>query len=234
MGTLETHHHEGGGIGISTHAGAGQYGGRENVVLYGIARLRVDGMGIFALALVVEVAVVATGSHRLVGDVEHRLQLVALQQWVVSRFGDANLPGHAFLANTSCYNLSANLHHVVVDAFLFQQTRYSIHTVAFGNGRAVEGDAWIALDNLLAVVAYLLVADDSHQRVYSVLVGQLFVLKAKAPGVDQWTNGDIEGTIGVLANLLSLLEYLDKHTGQFCALIVVYTRDGALLVEHRQ
>ena len=67
-----------------------------------------------------------------------------------------------------------------------------------------------------------------------MLVGHLLVLEAKAPGVDQWAYGNIEGSIGVLANLLCLLVYLHEHWVERYRLVVVDARDDTLLVEHRQ
>ena len=64
--------------GISTHTGVGKYGCRQNAVLHGIACFGIDGMGIFAFALIVEVTIVATGSHGLVCDVENGLQFTSL------------------------------------------------------------------------------------------------------------------------------------------------------------
>ena len=87
-------------------------------MLYRMTRLGVDGMGIFALALVVEITVVATGGHRLVCEVEDGLQFITLLQWVVGGFGDANFPRHALLADAMSNHLATNLYHIVGDAFL--------------------------------------------------------------------------------------------------------------------
>ena len=73
---LQPHDHEGGGIGIGTHAVAGYDCGRENAVLHGVACLRVDGVCVFLSAFIIEVAVVAGSRYACIGDVQDCLQIL--------------------------------------------------------------------------------------------------------------------------------------------------------------
>ena len=91
--TVEAQHHEGGSVGIGHGTAGRQNGGREQFVLNRIACARVDGVGIFASALVVEVAVIAAGGHGSIADSEDGLQAVAFLRLDIFRgLAHANLP----------------------------------------------------------------------------------------------------------------------------------------------
>ena len=63
LGIVESEHHKGGGIGIGGGAVVGDDGGRKNAVLNGMARARVNRVGIALAVFHVEIAVVAAGGE---------------------------------------------------------------------------------------------------------------------------------------------------------------------------
>ena len=117
LSAFQSQDHERSGIGISSSTIGSKDGGREEAVLHGIARTGVDGMSVFPSALIVEVTVVAAGSHSFVGDSEHGLHLAIYTERIIIRLGDTDMPVVAFAIATADYHLATNLHHIVMDAF---------------------------------------------------------------------------------------------------------------------
>ena len=111
---IKAHDHKRGGIGIGHHTALGQDRGREDVMLYGIARMRINGMGITLVALIVEITVVATGGHRHIRDIQGGLQLMPHTQRVLRGLGHPDAPGHPLGVDTLSNHLTANLHHEVL------------------------------------------------------------------------------------------------------------------------
>ena len=64
------------------------------------------------------------------------------------------------------------------------------------------------------------------------------VLEAKAPGVNQWCYGHIEGAVSVLGDVHAQLEDIEEHASRLRvgndAVARVDTGDDALFVEHGQ
>ena len=131
---VETHDHERGGIGIGHSTTLGNDRCREDAMLNGIARLGVNRVGKLLTALIIEVTIVATGSHRLISQIQDGLQLMTRIQLIVGRFCDTNLPGESFWIDTTRHHFSANLDHVILYTTTLQQTGHTIRTIALGNG----------------------------------------------------------------------------------------------------
>ena len=129
---VEPHHHEGGGIGIGGGAIVGDDGGGEDGVLHRIACGGVDGVGVFATVLVIEITIVAAGGHRLVGDVDDGLYLLIDIERIVGGLGDAYLPRQALLADAAGDYLTAYLYHIIVDALAPEIIGNNIAAIAFG------------------------------------------------------------------------------------------------------
>ena len=62
----------------------------------------------------------------------------------------------------------------------------------------------------------------------------LLVLEAEAPGIDQGSYGDVEGSVGLAVHLLCQLVDLVEHLAALGILAPVDGRDGRVLVEHRE
>ena len=71
-------------------------------------------MGIFLAVLIIEVAIVSTCRHRLVGDIERGLQFLVHVQRIVGRLRNADLPRHTLVVDATRHNLSSYLHHIVL------------------------------------------------------------------------------------------------------------------------
>lgn len=116
----QSHYHERSGIGIGCGTVFGKNCGRQDVVLHRITRLRIDGVRIFLAILIVEVAIVAAGSHGDVAHVNHFLQFLVGIERVVGWLIDADAPQDLLLVVAAHHDFATNLHHEVLDAFLLQ------------------------------------------------------------------------------------------------------------------
>ena len=137
LGSLDTHDHKGGGIGIGRSTALGKHGGRQQGMLYGIAGLGINSVGILLAALVIEIAIVAARGHRHISNVQHCLELATDREGVVGRFGDADFPGYALLADALSDNLTTNLNHEVLNPTTTQQTCHNVRSIALGNSRKI-------------------------------------------------------------------------------------------------
>ena len=186
-------------------------------MLYRIARTGINGMGIFPSALIVEVTIVATGSHGMVGNTQHGLHLALHVQRVFCRFGDAYMPVIPLRILTTYHDLSANLHHIIMDAVRLQQTSHHIAAIALRDSAEVH------------LVAQL------QETIHLLGCRQLLMLETKAPRIHQRCHGDIKGTIRLFADRLCQLIYLVEHLaalhGRVAAIDTCY---GTLRVEHRE
>ena len=234
LGSIQSHNHKRCGVGIRFGAMLGKHGGREDVVLNRVSRLGVDGMGVLLAVLVVEVAVVAACSHSHILDVEHRLQLFVDCKRVVSGLRYANLPRQTLLRYAVGYNLAANLNHIVLDAVALEQVCHNVATVTFGNGRAVEHNARVGLGYAVVAQRHLLISYDRAQRVDSRLCGRVASLESEAPCVDKRSHRYVEGTVGVVGNVLGQVEHRVEHLVGLNVLSTVDARYYRLVVEHRQ
>ena len=191
-------------------------------------------MSIFLASPVVEVAIVAAGGHRTVGDVEHRLNFAAGSQAVINGLVDADAPRQAVGADALDHDLAANLHHVVLHMVPLQHLGHDIAAVALGNGRAVEHHARVGFPDLPTLQRHFTVADNLQQAVH-LPVGRLdSVLEAKAPGIDQRRHRNVECTLGNVGDDHRLTEHLDKHTVERHRPVLVDGRDDRPLVERRE
>ena len=170
-------------------------------MLNGITRLRIDSMGVFLTALIVEITVVTTGSHRLIGNSHNALNLLTCALHIVLRLRNTYAPRFLIGVQTTGNNLATNLDHKVINALATQQFGHYIGTVTLGNSRAVEHDAIIGLTDLTFFEGNLLIANNLHQTIYLLFRGFDTILKAKAPGINQRGNGDIESTISLLRDV---------------------------------
>ena len=231
---LHAHHHERRSISVGFRAALCEHRCRENAVLHGIARSRVDSVCIFLAATIVEVAVVAACRHSAILHVEHGLQLVVHVQRVVRRLRHANLPRQTLFADAVRNHLAANLHHIVLYAALFEQTRHHIAAVAFSNSAAVEHYARISLRDAMVHELHLLVTHDSTQRVYRLLCWRIARLEAESPCVHKRCHRYVERSVGVVGDFLSQIKHTLEHLVRFHVLAAIDVRDDRLLVEHRQ
>ena len=142
---LHAEHHERGGIGISCGTVVGQHRGREYVVLYRIACLGVNGVGIFLSALVIEIAIVTACGHGFVRDIQNGLQLIIHADGIIGGLGHPNAPGHPFVADALGHYLAPNLYHEVLDAVVLEQFSHHVAAITLGDGRAVEHDSRVLL-----------------------------------------------------------------------------------------
>ena len=235
FGFFETHHHERGGVGVCRGTVFCQDCGRQQTVLNGVASLGVDGMGILLAVLIVEVAIVAAGCHGYIRDIEHRLQFLVGVQRVFGRFVHADAPRLLFLVDTLGDYLASYLYHIVVDAFLAQQSCHYVTTVSLGYGRAVEHDARILFQYVIVGgELHLLVAYCLSQVVDDLFVGFHTFLETESPFVDQWGNGNVEGSVGLVGDVLCQEENLCKHRVDYRVLVAVHLRDNGGLVEWRE
>lgn len=137
-GSLQSHDHEGGSIGIGRGAVGSHDGGREDVVLHRATCTGIDGMGILPTVAVVELAVVAAGGHGAIGEAEDGLEFLLNGERVVGGFGNAYSPGLLLLVESGDDDFSTNLHHQISHAVFLEQSGHDIATVAFGDGTAIE------------------------------------------------------------------------------------------------
>ena len=99
LSALQSHHHERGGVRIGSRTVVCQHRGRQDVMLYRIPRFRINGMSILLAALIVEVTIVATGSHRPIGHIKNGLQLIPNVQRIIGWFRHSDLPWKTFFAS---------------------------------------------------------------------------------------------------------------------------------------
>lgn len=92
FGFFQAHDHESGGIGICTHAVAGNHCGRQDTVLHWIACARVYGMGIFFAVFVVIVPVIPRSGYAHIGNLQYGLQFLIYSERVVYRLVDSDAP----------------------------------------------------------------------------------------------------------------------------------------------
>ena len=69
----------------------------------------------------------------------------------------------------------------------------------------------------------VLIANELAQAVYLLFGGHLFVLETEAPRIDQWCDGDVEGSICVLGNLMGQFEHAYEVAAEFGILAIVQT-----------
>ena len=165
-------------------------------MLHRVARLRVDGVRIFLAILIVEIAIVAAGGHGDVAHVNHILQFLVGIERVVGRLVDADAPRHLLLAVAAYYDFASNLHHEVLNTFLFQVSCHDVGAITFGDGRAVEHGVRILLAHETIFQGYLVEAYDGTKAVDGLLGGRIACLEAESPGINHWGYGDIEGSVG--------------------------------------
>ena len=103
-------------------------------MLHGITRLGIHGMRIFLSALIIEITVVAAGSHRDIRHVQRRLQFMAYVQGIIRRFDNPYPPGHATLIDAARHDLTSDLHHEVRHTSAAQEPRHDIGAISLGNG----------------------------------------------------------------------------------------------------
>ena len=223
---FQAHHHEGGGVRVGRGAVLGQYRGREDVVLHGASQTRVDGMCISLAVLVVELAVVARGGHAHTRHFEDGLQFLVDGERVFHRLVDADAPGLHARVLALQYYFAAYIDHVVLHAFLLEGACHDVHSVAFGDGAAVQHGARVVLGNASVVKANLGVAHELAQAVDGVLLDVDGVLEAEAPGVHQRCHGDVERAFRLGGDALCQLEHMGEVLVQRGVLVMVDAGDA--------
>ncbi len=134
------------------------------------------------------VAVVAAGGEGDIREGEDFLHLRLL----VGGLRDADVPGLGVGVASLCDDFAADFHHVVLHAVAFEEPCHAIDGVAFCNGSAVEHDA---LSSEVSLIAY-----GAEEGVDLLVGGSRGVVLAESPCVDEGCHGDVEGSLGVLAD----------------------------------
>ena len=102
-------------------------------MLHWVAGLWVYGVGIFLAPFIIEITIVSACGHCLVGDVEHGLQLAALQCRVVHGLCHAYSPRHPVGVDARRDYLAAYLHHEVLYPMTAQQVSHAVGAIALGH-----------------------------------------------------------------------------------------------------
>ena len=231
---VEPHHHEGGGIGIGGGAIVGDDGGGEDGVLHRIACGGVDGVGVFATVLVIEITIVAAGGHRLVGDVDDGLYLLIDIERIVGGLGDAYLPRQALLADAAGDYLAAYLYHIIVDALAPEIIGNNVAAIAFGYRTAVEHYPRVGLGDTTIGEAHLAIAYKALEAIHLMAGGHSAALEPKAPGIDERGYGDVERAIGDVGYFHGKGEHVGEHLVDRSVAVFIYCGDYRALVERRE
>ena len=203
-------------------------------MLHWIACGGVDGVGVFASVLVIEIAIVAAGCHCLVGDVDDGLYLLIDVQRVVGGFGDSNLPWQSLLADATGDNLAAYLHHIVVDALGTEELCHHVAAVALGYRTAVEHNPRVGLADTTIGKAHLVIAHKSLETVNLMARGHGTALETKSPGIDERSHGDVESAIGGVGYFHGKSKHVGEHLVDHRVAILIDGGDDGTLVERRQ
>jgi len=233
-GGIDAHDHEGGGESVSLGTGGRQDSGREQGVLHGIARGGVYGVS-YASSVVggVVVAVVAAGSHGAIGEVEDGGQLLVGACGVVCCFVNAYTPRLTLRIHTADDDFTANLNHEILNALTAQVVGDDINAEALGHGRAVKDDARdVLLDMVVVKQPDVLITHKLTEAVHLRTIGQRTVLEAEAPGIDEGSDGDVEGSAGGCADLLSEGEDGAEEAVNLNVLVAIDTADDTRWIEH--
>ncbi len=233
-GGIDAHDHEGGGESVSLGTSGRQNGGGEQGVLHGITRGGVYGVS-YASSIVggVVVAVVAAGGHGAIGEVEDGGQLLIGTRRVVSCFVDAYTPRLALRIHTADDDFTANFNHEILNALTAQVVGDNINAEALGHGRAVKDDAGgVLLDMVVVKQTDVLIAHKLTEAVHLRTIGQLSVLEAKAPGIDEGSDGNVEGSTGGCADLLGEGEDGAEEAVNLNVLVAIAAADDARWIEH--
>ena len=178
-------------------------------------------MGITLAILVVELTVVTRGCHTHSTHFQNGLQFLVDGKRVFYRFINADAPCFHAGVLAFHYYFSTDVHHVVIHAFLVQQTGYSVHSIPFGNGAAIQHQARVFLDNLTVFQLNLLIADELSETIDHAWFNLDGVLESESPSIHQRSYRNVERTIRFSRNVLSQFEYLCEVFVQRGVLVVV-------------
>ena len=104
-------------------------------------------------------------------------------------------------------DLATYFDHKVADVAAAKVIGYHIAHITLGDGRGVEDDTWVVLQDVtIGGEMYLFVAHELKDGINGVLRHAIGILEAEAPEVDKRSDGDVVSTLCELAYLKGLLE----------------------------